>query len=112
MKELKALLNRTLRAQPPKEVWRRIKKKRVDVAIDLVEIPYHGEPELNEAEMRRSTARSGTTHFHMYSTLAVIHHQQRFTLALTFVRLDNLLNARPLKSKNPPRNTEAGFLRG
>jgi len=85
MKWLEARLNETLRAQPPKEVWRRIKKKRVEVAIDLVEIPYHGEPELNEDEVRRSAAKNGTTHFHMYATLAVVHHRQRFTLALTFV---------------------------
>jgi putative transposase len=85
MKWLEDRLNETLQAQPPKEVWRRIKKKRIEVAIDLVEIPYHGEPELNEKEVRRSAAKSGTTHFHMYATLAVVHHQRRFTLALTFV---------------------------
>jgi hypothetical protein len=59
MKELEARLNQTLRAQPPKEVWRRIEKKRIEVAIDLVEIPYHGEPELNEDEVRRGAAKIG-----------------------------------------------------
>ena len=47
MKELEARLNETLQAQPPQKVWRRIKKQRIEVASDLVDIPYHGEPELN-----------------------------------------------------------------
>lgn len=93
MKELEARLNQTLRAQPPKEVWRRVEKKRIEVAIDLVEIPYHGEPDLKEDEVRRGAAKSGTTHFHTYATLAVVHHQQRFTLALTFVRAGEKMEA-------------------
>lgn len=78
MKALEAHLNETLRAQPPQEVWHRIKKKRVEVAVDLVDIPYHGEPDLSEDEVRRSAAKSGTTHFHMYATLAVVHNASRW----------------------------------
>jgi hypothetical protein len=40
---------------------------------------------VDDAEVRRGAAKSGTTHFHMYATLAVIHSKQRFTLAMTFV---------------------------
>jgi putative transposase len=92
LRELERLLNQALQAQVPKEVWRRANKKRVETAADLVDIPYHGEPQAQEDEVRRSQAKSGTTHFHMYATLAVVHHQQRFTLAVTFVRAGETLD--------------------
>src|SRR6266852_7909407 len=86
MQALEAQLNDTLHAQLPKEVRQRIKKRRLENAANLVEIPYHGQPDQQEDEVRRGAAKSGTTHFHMYATLAVVHHRQRFTLGLTFVR--------------------------
>jgi putative transposase len=93
MQALEEQLNQTLETQLPKEVLRRVNQKRVEVAADLVEIPYHGEPAQQEDEVRRGAAKSGTTHFHTYATLAVVHHQQRFTLALTFVRAGEKMEA-------------------
>jgi putative transposase len=82
---LEAQLNHTLQAQLPRPVRRRLQRCPYEVACDLVEIPYHGEAQTDEAEVRRGAAKVGTTHFHMYATLAIVHHQHRFTLALTFV---------------------------
>jgi len=85
MQALERQLNTTLQAQLPEPVRRRIQKRRVEIATDLVEIPYHGQAQLDAAEVRRGAAKCGTTHFHMYATLAVLHHRHRFTLALSFV---------------------------
>jgi hypothetical protein len=85
IRELEAQLNQALKAQLPKRVCRRIKKRRIEMAADLVEIAYHGQALVDDAEVRRGAAKSGTTHFHMYATLAVVHSKQRFTLAMTFV---------------------------
>jgi hypothetical protein len=85
MDALEAQLNQTLTAQLPKGVLRRVKKRRVETAADLVEIAYHGQAAQDDDEVRRGAAKSGTTHFHMYATLAVVHSGQRFTLAMTFV---------------------------
>lgn len=79
-------MNRALQEQVPKAVWRRINRQRLEVAIDLIEIPYHGQPAQNQDEVRRGKAKSGTTHFHAYATLAVVAHRQRYTLGLSFVR--------------------------
>jgi len=93
MQALEVQLNQTLQAQPPKEVWRRMRKRRVETAADLVEIPYHGAPDQEPDEVRRGAAKCGTTHFHMYATFVIVHHQQRFTLALTFVRAGEKMEA-------------------
>ena len=55
------------------------------MAIDLVLIPYHGEPMLDLSEVFRSQAKSGTSHFHAYATAYVNYRGQRYTLALTTV---------------------------
>jgi putative transposase len=93
MRELEAQLNRTLQAQLPPPVRRRIRERRVETAADLVEIPYHGQALVPEDEVRRGAAKRGTTHFHMYATLAIVHHRQRFTLGLTFVRAGEKMEA-------------------
>lgn len=85
MRELEAQLNQILRAQLPKQVLRWISRRRVENAADLVEIPYHGQAAQDDDEVRRGAASDGTTHFHMYATLAIVHSGQRFTLAMTFV---------------------------
>jgi putative transposase len=85
MRELEAQLNQALRAQLPKQVLRWISRRRVENAADLVEIPYHGQTAQDDDEVRRGAASDGTTPFHMYATLAIVHSGQRFTLAMTFV---------------------------
>lgn len=74
-------LNLALTADVPRALRRRPQR----VAIDLVLIPYHGLPFESEAEVYRSQARSGTSHFHAYATAYVNYRGQRYTLALTTV---------------------------
>lgn len=61
------------------------------VAIDLVFIPYHGQAQRSDDELRRSQAKSGTTTFHCYATAYIIKRNKRCTLALTYVRATDTL---------------------
>ena len=63
----------------------RILNRKHQAAIDLVLIPYHGQPDQDEREIRRGKAKQGTTHFHCYATAYVILKNKRYTLALTYV---------------------------
>jgi len=79
--ELEQRLNRALATELPKALFRKSRR----IAIDLVLIPYHGHPYLDEKEIYRSQPKSGTSHFHAYATAAVVHKGHRYTLALTRV---------------------------
>lgn len=68
-----------------------IRGRRHKIAMDLTFIPYHGEAAEDPTEIRRSQAKSGTTHFHCYATAYLIKKNKRVTLALTFVRADDSL---------------------
>src|SRR5689334_5933403 len=76
--ELQRRLNAALAGNLPRPLRRRPQR----LAADLVLIPYHGEPRADPGEIYRSQAKSGTSHFHAYATLYVIHHGYRFTVAL------------------------------
>jgi putative transposase len=80
--ELLRRLNRALADEVPRALRRRDQQ----VAIDLVLIPYHGQPLLDICEVYRSQANSGTSHFHAYATAYVNYRGQRFTLAMTYVQ--------------------------
>jgi hypothetical protein len=80
---LQRALNRILRAQTPRFVKKG--KRSYYVGIDLTLIPYHGECYEEEKEIIRGEAKSGTTHFHGYATVSIVHDQQRYVLALRFV---------------------------
>jgi putative transposase len=80
---LQRALNRILRAQTPRFVKKG--KRAYYVAIDLTLIPYHGECYEDEKEIMRSQAKSGTTHFHGYATVSIVHDNQRYVVALRFV---------------------------
>ena len=86
---LEAKLNNALVANLPRKALR----VRCDVAIDLVLVPYHGQPAKDEQEVRRSQARDGTTHFHCYATAYMIYKDQRLTLCMTFVRKSDTMPA-------------------
>jgi putative transposase len=79
--ELQRRLNAALAGRLP----RALRRRRQRLAIDLALIPYHGEPFREEAEVYRSLARDGTSHFHAYATAYVILKGQRFTVALQAV---------------------------
>ena len=80
---LQRALNRILRAQTPRFVKKG--KHSYYIAIDLTLIPYHGECYEDEKEIVRGEAKSGTTHFHGYATVSIVHDHQRYVLALRFV---------------------------
>ena len=80
--ELQRRLNRALQGDLPKALRRR----RPPLAIDLILIPYHGEPLAEAREVYRGQAKGGTTHFHAYATAYVLKKGQRFTVALASVR--------------------------
>jgi Transposase DDE domain len=89
---LEQQLNAALRAQLPKRITKRLARaQRFEIAMDLHDIPYHGQPSLNENEIRRGVAKSGTTHFHSYATLALVHNDRRYEVALTFVWADETM---------------------
>lgn len=79
---LEVKLNRVLLLNVPPRMLR----VRCDLAIDLVLVPYHGEPAKEAEEVKRSAAREGTTHFHCYATAYMVYKDQRITLTMTFVR--------------------------
>jgi len=80
--ELQRRVNRALQGELP----RCLRRRRQPVAIDLHLVPYHGLPLHDEAEVYRSKAKGGTSHFHAYATAYVIRKGLRFTVALTGVQ--------------------------
>jgi putative transposase len=89
LQELQRRLNRALAGDLPKA----LRQRRQPLAIDLVLIPYHGQPWHDADEVYRGQAKSGTSHFHAYATAYVIRKGRRFTLALTSVRKGERLEA-------------------
>jgi hypothetical protein len=85
--ELERQVNGALTGDLPKC----LRKQRQLLAIDLHEVPYHGQPQNDPREICRGQPRSGTTHFHTYATAYVAHKGQRFTVALTWVQSDESL---------------------
>src|SRR6266699_506730 len=77
--ELERRLNAALADRLPRSPRRR----RQRLAADLTLVPYHGRPWADRAEVYRSKARDGTSHFHAYATVYLLLRGQRFTLALT-----------------------------
>lgn len=82
--ELEKRLNQALCTELPSALFRKARK----LAIDFTLIPYHGKPLHDENEIYRSKPKSGTTHFHAYATVTVIHKGSRYTLAMTYVQAD------------------------
>lgn len=89
--KLQQALNRILRAQTPHFIKRG--QRSYYIAIDLTLIPYHGECYVDENEIVRSQAKSGTTHFHGYATVSIVHNNQRYVLALRFVEKGESMDA-------------------
>lgn len=90
--QLETQLNAALRAQLPRRITKRLARTQsFEVAIDLHDIAYHGQAALDTHEIRRGAAKAGTTHFHSYATLAIVHNLQRYEVALTFVWADETM---------------------
>lgn len=80
---LESRLNAALGDRLPKRFFK--SKRGLRIALDLTLIPYHGQSFQESREIRRSQPKHGTTHFHAYATAYVVHHGQRYTLAMTCV---------------------------
>src|SRR4051812_36442424 len=78
---LQRQLNAALAGHLPKTLRRHLQR----LAIDLTLIPYHGQPFRDPAEIYRSQAKDGTSHFHAYATAYVVRKGRRYTVALTGV---------------------------
>jgi Transposase DDE domain len=83
--ELQRRLNRALSADLPKGLFKRPQR----IAIDIHEVPYHGQPLRERNEIRRGQSRRGTTRFHDYATAYVVRQGYRFTLAMAWIRQDD-----------------------
>ena len=83
--KLQGQLNCVLRQQLHPSLFK--KKRAFQFAIDLTLIPYHGQAQTEADEVMRGEAKSGTTHFHGYATLSLVHDKRRYTLIIIFVRL-------------------------
>lgn len=64
----------------------RVRKRSWNVAIDWHLVPYYGQPDKSENELRRSKPQKGTSTFHAYATACIVSHGIRYTLAATWVR--------------------------
>jgi hypothetical protein len=68
MRDVETNINELLTTQLP----RKLLKSKLPVAIDLVELPYHGQHEPDDPFVRRGKAKGGTTHFFVFATLYVV----------------------------------------
>lgn len=82
--QLETTCNDLLVAQLPKAIRGRAHK----VAIDLVFLPYYGQPAKDPQEIRRSRAKKGTTRFHCYATAYIIRKNKRVTVAMSYVKAE------------------------
>jgi hypothetical protein len=78
LQTLEAQLNQALGQHLQPMYW----QKPQPVAVDLVDVPYHGTARDSLDEVRRGQAKLGTTHFHVFATAYVIRQHRRVTLAL------------------------------
>lgn len=67
---------------------RKLLKIKLPVAIDMTELPYHGQGAEDDPFVRRGRAKSGTTHFYVFATLYVVKKNRRYTLAIVLMRQD------------------------
>jgi len=75
-------LNELLTSRLP----RKLLKSKLPAAIDLTELPYHGQRTEDDSYVRRGRAKNGTTHFYVFGTLYVVKKNKRYTLAIVLVR--------------------------
>lgn len=79
---VEASMNALLGRRLPKKLLR----PKLPGAIDITDIPYHGQHDEDDEHIRRGRAKSGTTHFHSFATLYVVKKNKRYTLAVTLMR--------------------------
>ncbi len=82
--EVEANVNQLLSSSLP----RKLLKSKFPTAIDITELPYHGQYDEKDNTVRRGKAKSGTTHFFAFATLYVVKKHKRYTLAVVLMRRD------------------------
>ncbi len=82
MTALEKQVNQLLTARLP----RRLLRSKLPAAIDLTELPYHGQEAEDDPYVRRGRAKSGTTHFYVFATLYVVKKNKRYTLGLVLMK--------------------------
>ena len=82
LKELESTINQMLVSRLP----RKLLSSKLPGAIDVTEIPYHGEHDEEDDHIRRSKPKDGTSHFFCFGTLYVVKKHRRYTIALTLYR--------------------------
>jgi len=85
--EVEAQLNALLASRLPP----RIRGREHCVAMNLVFIPYHGDPQEAPDEIRRSAAKSGATHVHVYASAYIIYKHKRVTVAVAYYQAQETL---------------------
>jgi hypothetical protein len=75
---LEKRVNELLTARLP----RKLLQSKLPVAIDLTELPYHGQHADDDPYVRRGRAKQGTTHFYMFATMYVVKKNKRYTLGV------------------------------
>jgi putative transposase len=80
--KLEVTVNEMLVARLPQNLLKRARP----CAVDFTDLPYHGQHEDDDDHIRRGRAKSGTTHFHSFTTLCVVKANRRYTLALSLHR--------------------------
>ena len=86
-RQLQRRINRGLAADLPQALLKRPQR----IAIDIRQVPYHGEPLCESSEIRRGQSRRGTTRFHDYATAYLVRQGYRFTLAMVWMRQGDAL---------------------
>ena len=86
---VETMLNRVLKSTIKRKHLRGLQQ----VNSDLIEVEYYGQPDENEDEIRKGKKNKGTHSFHAYATVYVYVKEQRYTLAITYVRAhDSMLD--------------------
>lgn len=85
MPALERRLNLALADKLPKGLLKKARR----IAVDTHSDPYYGKPYKRAKELRRGKRERGTSRFHCYATLCVLHRGQRYTLAVTYVWKDD-----------------------
>ena len=81
-----SVLERRLNESLTNALPRRLCRRAWGVAIDWHLVPYYGQPCRSRNELYYGKPRQGTKHFHAYATACIVHHGERYTLALSWVR--------------------------
>lgn len=79
------VLEQRLNAALVRELPRRMRRRKWELAIDYHLSPYYGQPQKSPDELCPGKPRQGTKKFHGYASACIVEYGHRYTLALTSV---------------------------